>query len=355
MLEKVVPLIVCPVCRNQNTRLTPHVFARSHGERIRQGALACPACSAWFPIHDHILELTPAALIAAQSTAALQGAHAAALAAAGLTPDRLGRRPGGDGAVDFSMQLAQRTHFDWYADNPGADYADYAEMPFWKAVDAITFRRWAHLVPKQGWLLDVGCANGRRAFHLVGENRIVVGFDISRAMIRKAIQRAEKEGVADRTTFFVSDGLLLPFRDGVLDGVQTYGVLHHLPDPGGAIRDIQRTFKPGGIHFGSENNKTAFRGIFDFLMKLLPIWKEEAGEEPLISREMLDAWTKGLKVAMTAATSVFLPPHLFNLMGTGIATKMVSFTDALFSGIPWIGRNGGLIVFEIKKLPANGT
>jgi hypothetical protein len=107
--------------------------------------------------------------------------------------------------------------------------------------------------------------------------------------------------------------------------------------------------KSGGVHLGSENNKTALRGAFDALMKLLPIWSEEAGEEPLISEKMLHGWAKGLPLGIEAGTMVFLPPHLFNLFGADAAQGLLSASDAVARSVPWLRDNGGLIVFKATK------
>lgn len=318
--------------------------------RIADGALVCPSCFSWFPVRDRLLEFLPADLIDPSTARMLADRHGAALAGVGLTPDRMGQSPAHPiSAEDRSKQLAQRQHFDWYADNPGADYADYAEMPFWTAVDALTFKRWQPLLAGARLVLDVGCANGRSAFPLMAPDRTVIGFDISAKMLRQSIARAEREGVAERSAFFVSDGSSLPFKDGTFDCVQTYGVLHHLPNPGAVEREIVRTLKVGGVHLGSENNETAFRKIFDLMMKLLPIWHEEAGDEPLISHAMIDDWTAGIKVEKTVVTSVFLPPHLANLLGSA-AHGAIKLSDRLFTSLPWLKDNGGLIIFEVKKL-----
>ena len=272
------------------------------------------------------------------------------ISAAGLSMDKLGGgREVRDLVVDYSEQLAQREHFDWYADHPDADYADYADMPFWSAVDEVTYDYWSKIMPSEGFFLDIGCANGRSAMPLVAPNRMVVGFDISRAMVVKGMQVLEEKRYSEQAAFFVADGSVLPFQDDVFECAQTYGVLHHLPDPGTVIKEAQRVLKPGGIHLGSENNETAFRPIFDWFMKYFTLWHEEAGEEPLISHEMLFEWLKDLKVTTTVHTSVFLPPHLCNLVGRSLSRVLLNVSDCVLRMIPWVGQNGGLIVFEIRK------
>jgi ubiquinone/menaquinone biosynthesis C-methylase UbiE len=51
-----------------------------------------------------------------------------------------------------------------------------------------------------------------------------------------------------RIALYVGDALTLPYRDGVLDAVFGFGVLHHVPDWRGSVREIARVLKPGGIY-----------------------------------------------------------------------------------------------------------
>jgi len=254
-------------------------------------------------------------------------------------------------AAEGEPQRIQREHFDWWAENEKQSYAAYQSTPFWMAADAAAFRGWQRRIKPDSWALDLGCADGRSSFQfvrLVGQVT-VVGFDVSRVMVSKAIERARSAGVMGRTAFFVADAHAPPLQDLSFDYVLTYGVLHHFPDPARTCREIQRLLKEGGTHFGSENNKSLLRGIFDLLMRLRPLWIEEAGKEPLISKEMIRAWVKGFPVGVQYKTSVFLPPHLFNLVGPRIAKPLLAHTDRLFSALPGLRNHGGLLVFEITK------
>jgi hypothetical protein len=84
-------------------------------------------------------------------------------------------------------------------------------------------------------------------------------------------------------------------------------------------------------------------------MKVKPLWTEEAGEEHLISQKMIEEWTKGLPTRLTCRSSVFLPPHLFNLVGKKNARSLLGATDQFFSAMPFLKMQGGLIVFEVQK------
>jgi ubiquinone/menaquinone biosynthesis C-methylase UbiE len=170
-------------------------------------------------------------------------------------------------------------------------------------------------------------------------------------MIRRDIDAARSLGFTD-TTFFVGDGDHPPLKEQSFDYVHTVGALHHLPDPARTIKEIQRILVPGGMHFASENNRSMFRGIFDLLMKIHPLWIEEAGAEPTMSRKMFDDWCRTLPVTITSQTSIFLPPHLVNLFNVDVAERLVSWSDRFFSRVPIMRSHGGILFVTITKLPA---
>jgi SAM-dependent methyltransferase/uncharacterized protein YbaR (Trm112 family) len=343
MLKTLVPLLACPTCGNDRS-LESQSFSADTDGHIQDGVLVCRCCGTWYSIDDGLLELVPRSLAEQDDLSAFSRRWKTRLDLLGLRPsaEPLSRR-------NFQAQLKQREHFDWYAENGDQSYCDYETTPFWKAVDAAAFGQWRPQIAQRAWLLDVGCANGRSAFRLIDSGMNLVGFDISKKMVRQAIRRATREGRHSVTTFLVADGNAPPFAPSSFDFVLTYGVLHHLPDPAAACRQIQRILKPGGTYFGSENNKSVFRGLFDLLMKVVPLWTEEAGAEPLISRKMLDAWHTGLPAAIHSTTSVFLPPHLLNITGSRIAPRLLRISDKVASRIPLLRNQGGLIVFEIRK------
>jgi len=345
MLKTVIGLCLCPSCQDANGSLTATAFRETDREVI-DGILRCANCGGVFPMSIACSILSRLPLLDLAVLEDFERHYAGELKAIQY------ERPRGAGAVhsqaNLAAQLKQRIHFDNYADGVVQRYDDYASMSFWRAVDAWTFERWHELIDANELLLDVGCADGRSSFPHLPRN-IVVGFDISRKMIRRAIDTAVARGYEGRFTFFVSDGSSLPFKTGSFQYVQTYGVLHHLPNPGAVTRDIQRVLKGGGIHFVLENNATVFRPLFDWLMKVVPIWHEEAGEEALISRQMVEAWVEGLPARIDSGTIVFLPPHMFNFLPPKSARRLLDVTNRLLGKIPGIKQNGGLIVFRIQK------
>jgi len=353
MLEALVPKLRCPTCKAPERTLQAHVFTEVVDDHLRDGVLVCDRCQAWYPIEDGLLDLIQRSMLEPQVISQFCARFASQLSSLGLAPmsNRDVAAKGGARTAEWEAQLKQRAHFDWWAENDRQNYTTYQNTPFWVAVDAAAYRTWLTRIEADSWLLDLGCADGRSAFSFIGR-AMVAGFDISRVMVRKAIERARAAGVARRTTFFVADAHDPPLHDRSFRYVLTYGVLHHFPDPARTCREIQRVLKDGGMHFGSENNQTIFRKVFDLLMKIRPLWVEEAGTQPLISRAMIQDWTKGFAVGIKSSTSVFLPPHIFNMVGTPSAKRLLTTTDWLCSRVPGLRSQGGLLVFEITK---NGT
>lgn len=100
----------------------------------------------------------------------------------------------------------------------------------------------AHIASCRGLILDVGCGAGRTLAHLpAGPGRIVVGIDLSQAMLGTA--RATNP---DRP-LVAGDALSLPFRDRLAAAVLAVHVLYLLSDPGAGLREMARVLMPAGL------------------------------------------------------------------------------------------------------------
>jgi ubiquinone/menaquinone biosynthesis C-methylase UbiE len=72
-----------------------------------------------------------------------------------------------------------------------------------------------------------------------------VGIDLTPRSIEITQHRFKLYG-ADGV-FMISDGEHLPFRNESFDVVYSNGVLHHTPDTEGAIREVHRVLRRGGV------------------------------------------------------------------------------------------------------------
>ena len=104
-------------------------------------------------------------------------------------------------------------------------------------------------ITRKDRILEIGCGRGAGA-RLIQEEfqpARLHAFDLDYRMILKA-GRYLKPEYQEKISLYVGDALMLPYRDGVLDAVFGFGVLHHLPDWRGGMREIARVLKPGGIY-----------------------------------------------------------------------------------------------------------
>ena len=295
--------------------------------------------------------MLPDALSYPSERRAFYQSHAARLEALGFTQGRETESTPTNEASRLARE--QQRHSDWFADNPEGSYNDFAGTPFWRAVDESHFSRWRPLLAPGQILLEVGCAQGRSTFAFAGADLDIVGFDLSRRLVRQAVLKYRTKGPwRARISFVLADADAVPAPDGTYDAVLVYGVLHHVPRPGNVCREVLRVLRPGGWFFGSENNHTAFRALFDFLMKVAPLWKEEAGPESLISERKLREWfgVGGPLVSHASiGTCVYLPPHFVNALPASWSTMLVSLSDRVGQALPFFRGNGGLIFMTLRK------
>jgi demethylmenaquinone methyltransferase/2-methoxy-6-polyprenyl-1,4-benzoquinol methylase len=103
--------------------------------------------------------------------------------------------------------------------------------------------------------LDLATGTGDIAFGLAAAGADVVGLDITQRMIELARQ---KDGArASACTFLVGDMLSLPFPARSFDLVTTGYGLRNVPDLSGAIAEIARVLKPGGLALSLDFDRPA--------------------------------------------------------------------------------------------------
>jgi ubiquinone/menaquinone biosynthesis C-methylase UbiE/DNA-binding transcriptional ArsR family regulator len=124
--------------------------------------------------------------------------------------------------------------------------------PEWDALrkvfddDALRARAVARLVQPGLRVADIGTGTGILAIELARLGLHVVAVDHSARMLEAArakLQRAGVEGVELRR----GDAGALPLADGEVDAALAHMVLHYLPSPAEAVREMARCVKPGGV------------------------------------------------------------------------------------------------------------
>jgi SAM-dependent methyltransferase len=103
---------------------------------------------------------------------------------------------------------------------------------------------------REGPWLDLSCGPGlfTRAMAAADPGGLIVGLDISRAMLEVAARRAK--GYSN-VRFVRGDAHQLPFADATFGGINNSGALHAYDDPEQVFVDIRRVLRPGGLYVGS--------------------------------------------------------------------------------------------------------
>src|SRR5688572_16550003 len=92
--------------------------------------------------------------------------------------------------------------------------------------------------------LDFGCGSGNLTRHLLELGFETVAADVSTGFLRLIESRFGDRGVA----IYRMDGKsLVGLEDASFDLVASYSVLHHVPDYLGAVAEMARITRPGGI------------------------------------------------------------------------------------------------------------
>lgn len=98
-------------------------------------------------------------------------------------------------------------------------------------------------------LLDVGCGPASITADLaerVAPGR-VVALDAAAGALEAARATLRERGLSEQVEVTSGDVMALPFEDASFDVVHAHQVLQHLADPVGALAEMRRVTRPGGI------------------------------------------------------------------------------------------------------------
>ena len=98
-------------------------------------------------------------------------------------------------------------------------------------------------------LLDIGCGPASITADLaerVAPGR-VMGLDAAAGALEAARATLRERGLSEQVELTCGDIMALPFEDASFDVVHAHQVLQHLADPVGALAEMRRVTRPGGI------------------------------------------------------------------------------------------------------------
>ena len=108
-------------------------------------------------------------------------------------------------------------------------------------------------LPHDALLLDAGAGFGRHAFEAARQGARVVALDYAADEVtgtRATFAAMAVAGEIDASRcagVLRGDATALPFPDATFDAVVTSEVLEHIPDDVGALAELARVLKPGGV------------------------------------------------------------------------------------------------------------
>ena len=154
-------------------------------------------------------------------------------------------------------------HQKWVANYRTAEMQAFYDMAF----DRIA----KHLqAPPRSMILDAGCGSCAKSVLLAARGFHVTACDYSSDALALAKETVQAQGCADRITLQQEDLTRLSFSNGSFQYVLCWGVLMHIPDLEGALSELVRVVKPGGMLVLSEGNMHSLQVVtMRWLKKLL--------------------------------------------------------------------------------------
>lgn len=98
-------------------------------------------------------------------------------------------------------------------------------------------------------IYEYGCGGGSDVMSYLRRDNFVTATDIVPKNIEIATNRIQTllpEKIGNANLVLLQDSYPLPFDDNSFDVVSSHGVLHHLKEPNGVMKELYRVCKPGG-------------------------------------------------------------------------------------------------------------
>jgi SAM-dependent methyltransferase len=145
--------------------------------------------------------------------------------------------------IDKTLEKERRFHDTWAAaiDVDGIRVADYFEACT-APENRFIMRQMGDIQGK--FLLDLGCGAGENSVYFAKKGAHCVAADYSPGMVDVALKLAAANGV--QIEGHTANAMDLDFPDNTFDLVYASNLLHHIPNPRIALKEMHRVLKPGG-------------------------------------------------------------------------------------------------------------
>lgn len=108
-------------------------------------------------------------------------------------------------------------------------------------------------------ILDIGCGSGGKTCFYARDS-FCVGLDVDSSRLKKAIDFAHEESLAQGFRCILGDSVHLPFRSESFNIVFINDVMEHLADPSSTLREAKRILKKGGYMYITFTSYNAANG-----------------------------------------------------------------------------------------------
>jgi len=211
-----------------------------------------------------------------------------------------------------------------------------AEAAFWQAVqEAGTGAR----------ILEYGCGQGGRLFHLAPFAASLSAIDLSSIGVQQARQEAAARGIdAD---IRVMNAEALEFDDGSFDLIVGNGILHHL-DLERAFGEIHRVLVPGGRAFFME--PLGHNPLVNLYRRMTPQLRTP-DEHPLLMADfaLAEAKFERVEVKMSVLTSLLALPLTRTKQFDKVLSRLTAVDDSLFRRSTLARRHAWYATIELVR------
>lgn len=319
-------------CAECGSTLQPTGYV-GDGDDIVEGSLSCTSCSRWFRIEGGIAEVLPDRLRDVE-----RGQRFG---------ERYGLSFGPATARPTEAEDEQREHFSSYLE----EYeTKVVQSPYYIALDRVHFDAWAgRAVGRGDRVLEIGAGTGRQTIPLAARGAHVLGVDLSEDLLLRAREKLKSRGLLGAADLVVGIAERPPVREGAFDAAVIHGTLHHLPDPATVIAQMATRLRPGGAFCLVEPHASPLRPVFDALMRLIPLYKEEEHSDARFTAAELETWARSAGLRTRIRLSTYLPPHVWYVLGARVGRALLSVTDAVLSRIPGVRHVAGIVIVEGER------
>ena len=166
----------------------------------------------------------------------------------------------------WASDVRSRSRIHWASDPAGGLSAGSEPLGSPGALSAVE----AHRYREQPWmgaafsfdsgegadLLEIGVGLGTDLARWARAGARVTGIDLTPRCVDLTRKRLGSEGLTGDVR--IMDAERLDFPDDSFDIAYSFGVLHHVPDPSRAFREIRRVLRPGGVFLGALYNRHSY-------------------------------------------------------------------------------------------------